>query len=64
MILSSRRSWLVTLFLAFPLCLSAIAAAQVDVTTQHNDKERTGANLRETVLKPSNVDPGHFGMLF
>ena len=43
---------------------TAVAKAQVDIPTQHNDKERTGANLRESVLKPSNVDPGHFGMLF
>jgi outer membrane protein assembly factor BamB len=46
--------------LALPIALFA----QVDVLTQHNDGARTGANLRETVLKPGNVDAGHFGMLF
>jgi len=39
------------------------AAAQVDVTTQHNDNARTGANLSETVLTPLNV-PSQFGKLF
>jgi hypothetical protein len=41
-----------------------LAQAQVDVLTQHNGNERTGANLRETALRPSNVDKAHFGMLF
>ena len=41
-----------------------MAAAQVDVTTQHNDLGRTGANPHETILKPSNVNVKHFGMLF
>jgi hypothetical protein len=38
--------------------------AQVNVTTQHNDNQRTGANLSETVLTPTNVNPAQFGKLY
>ena len=43
---------------------SAVAAfPQASAPTQHNDNARTGANPRETVLKPSNVNKDHFGKL-
>ncbi len=64
MILLLHRICTILLLLASMLCTGVDAHAQVDVLTQHNDNERTGANLRETTLKPSNVDPIHFGMLF
>ena len=38
--------------------------AQVSVTTWRNDIARTGQNLNETVLNPSNVNATQFGKLF
>ncbi|HEY1901723.1 MAG TPA: hypothetical protein VGG56_04785 [Terracidiphilus sp.] len=48
----------------FCLTLPIAALAQVDVLTNHNDLERTGANLKEAVLTPANVNAAQFGMLF
>jgi outer membrane protein assembly factor BamB len=48
------------IWLALPMCTSA----QVDVLMNHNDMERTGANVRETVLTPANVNSARFGMIF
>jgi len=41
----------------------AISAAQVAVTTYHNDNYRSGANTNETMLTPSNVNVQSFGKL-
>src|ERR1700730_9765564 len=43
---------------------SVSAIAQVNVLTYHNDAARTGANLAETILRPSNVNSTTFGKLF
>ncbi len=53
--------------IALFLCLHnghAGAAAQVNVTTYHNDNGRTGQNLNETILTPNNVNQTAFGKLF
>jgi hypothetical protein len=42
----------------------AAALTGVRVTTRNYDNQRTGANLAETTLKVSNVNPASFGKLF
>jgi uncharacterized protein (TIGR03437 family) len=41
-----------------------VAYSQVSVTTYRNNLARTGENLQETILTPSNVTPDQFGKLF
>src|SRR5579883_2264361 len=52
---------------AVALCvslLSASASAQVSVVQWRNDANRTGQNLEETTLAPSNVTQAKFGKIF
>jgi hypothetical protein len=44
--------------------LAGMAAGQVEVTTNHNDAARTGANLSETILNTANVNGSNFSKLF
>ncbi len=50
--------------LAVLLLSATVVYGQVSVLTQHNNHERTGANLRETRLTPARVASGRFGKLF
>ncbi len=52
-------AWLFALVL-----MGSPVMAQVSVLTAHNDIARTGQNLNETILTPSNVNPTQFGTLF
>ena len=40
------------------------AHAQTSVLTQHYDNARTGSNINETILTPTNVTTANFGKLF
>jgi fibronectin type 3 domain-containing protein len=44
-------------------CLFVGPSHAVSVLTQHNDNARTGANLSETVLNTTNVNPTQFGLV-
>src|SRR5260370_38584772 len=55
------RRWTIVMTV---LLLALPVLAQVSVLTHHNDNTRTGANLNETILTPSNVNVNQFGMLF
>ncbi len=65
---SMNRSLLVKKWVPRSACVvfvlvfsSLFAAAQVAVTTYHNDNSRSGLNANETILSPSNVNEVQFG---
>jgi hypothetical protein len=62
----ARSSDMTRLVLAFGFVLTVALTchAQTNVTTQHYDIARTGANTNETILTPSNVNASSFGKLF
>src|SRR5437868_11799246 len=59
---SSRAAWMAGCALAALASFSA--TAQVNVLTYRYDTGRTGANVNETILKPSNVNSSAFGKRF
>ena len=60
----SHPALFVAALLIFGLCSGSQAAAQVSITTYHNDNARTGQNLSETQLTPSNVNVNQFAKLY
>jgi PA14 domain/Chitobiase/beta-hexosaminidase C-terminal domain len=50
--------------IAATIGLAAVASAQVNVVTYHNDNLRTGLNDQEKTLNLSNVNSKNFGLLF
>ena len=48
----------------FVLTCAGRVAAQVNVTTYHNDNARSGVNVKETILTPANVNSKAFGRKF
>jgi uncharacterized protein (TIGR03437 family) len=50
--------------MAFVVIVILKAHSQIAVTTYRNNLARSGENLQETILTPSNVTPNQFGKLF
>jgi hypothetical protein len=67
---SCSRRWLSTicrpiaLAVSGTLLLSLAVSAQTSILTQHYDTARTGQNISETILNPTNVNSVAFGKLF
>jgi hypothetical protein len=61
----SRRGLACSVLVAFAAAMLAPASlAQTNILTHHYDNSRTGQNLNETKLTPSNVSSTTFGKLF
>ncbi len=50
--------------LSLAALLAICGMAQVNVSTYHNNRQRTGSNTFETALSPGNVNTTQFGKLF
>ena len=59
-----RRTLTLALILLSTFTLAQMPTSSVNVLTRSNDNQHTGQNLQETILTPTNVNPGTFGKLF
>ena len=55
---------LVSITLLVCMTLASVSSAQEAFVTSRSDNQRTGANVNETLLTPSNVNKNKFGRLF
>lgn len=62
--LTAASMALASLAAALPPATRLPSPGRVSVLTQHNNNQRSGANLYETQLTPANVNAKQFGLLF
>src|SRR5579872_2786424 len=62
--LKDRRAQMRAIAVVALFGFTASTMPAANIVTQHNNRERTGTNLHETVLTPANVNVEQFGMLF
>src|ERR1700730_9334094 len=62
--MTPQNRWSKITAIGISVIASLSVAAQVNVTTWHNDLSRTGANAQETILTTGNVNVANFGKLY
>jgi hypothetical protein len=62
--ISISRCSLLSMTLLVCVALVSVCSGQVAIPTSRSDNARSGANVNETVLTPSNVNKNQFGSIF